>query len=144
MNSVKNNNKKKKLELLGDCRVQCISFMWMPDADRCVTTVTAGQAEITAFTAASAETLSICSTPAEIFFSFKRVDSIFTEIPSQSRQLPFRSLQHKTAFHKEVGGNGEEGGGRRGVRGTQIESLGPLPGGKQRKESERSLQSRLH
>lgn len=142
MNSVE---KKKKLELLGDCRAQRFSFMWMPDADRCVTTVTAGQAEITAFAAAFCrDTEYLLNTSRDFFFPpFKRVDSIFTEIPSQSRQLPFRSLQHKTAFHKEMGGRRRR---RReeGVRGTQIESLGPLPGGKQRKETERSLPNRLH
>lgn len=36
----------KEVQLLGS--VQCVSFIWIPDFDLCVITVTAGQAEITA------------------------------------------------------------------------------------------------
>lgn len=65
----------------------------------CVLAVTTGRTEITPFALTSAEYLLNA-----VFLLGQRVNSIFTEIPSQSRQLCFRSLQHKTAFHKELEG----------------------------------------
>ena len=50
---------------------------------------------------------SICSTLTDFSFYWVRVNSVFTEIPSQSQQLPFCSLKHKKTFHNGM----EEGGG---------------------------------
>lgn len=101
--------------------------MWIPDFDLRVVTVTAGQAEITALTTTSAETLSlsICSTLTDRFFSFTG---------SQSQQYLHRDPITKpaTSFPLTATQNGlsQRDAGRRegGVRETQIETLGPLPG----------------
>lgn len=63
------------IQLLGS--IEYISFMWTPDADLCVITVTAGQAEIAALATTSAETLSlsICSKLTDFFFFFTRSQS---------------------------------------------------------------------
>lgn len=64
-----------------------------------------GKVKITTLATTSAETVSltICSALTARFLLGHRVNSIFTEIPSQSQKLPFHSWQHKTAIHKEMG-----------------------------------------
>lgn len=113
MNSVE---KKKKLELLGDCRAQRFSFMWMPDADRCVTTVTAGQAEITAFAAAFCrDTEYLLNTSRDFFFFLLLKGSTVSSQRSHHKAGNFLSAHCNTKrpFTKRWG-EGGGGGGRRG------------------------------